>query len=151
MNNKGLTIIELITTFLLTAVIVVLLINVIVVIKNVYSKNNIKSELYINQSNLSNQLNSKINNNNLDFYEKCTDEEFCYIFNFLDGEVIKLTVTDEKIKFGEYIYKKNKKTNIGTPSIETTLNNILVLKIPIESKIYPDIDFGINLIYQYDK
>ena len=54
MNNKGLTLVELITTFALTSVIVVLLINIVVVIKNVYSKSDIKTELYINQSNLSN-------------------------------------------------------------------------------------------------
>ena len=52
MNNKGLTLIELITTFALSAVIIVLLINVVVSIRNVYSKVSVKSDLYITQSNL---------------------------------------------------------------------------------------------------
>ena len=57
MNNKGLTLIELITTFALSAVIIVLLINVVASIRTVYSKVSIKSDLYITQSNLSTALN----------------------------------------------------------------------------------------------
>lgn len=159
MNNKGLTLIELITTFALSAVIVVLLINVILVIKNVYSKSNIKSQLYINQTNLSNALNSKISFDNLDSYTKCEDTEFCYIFNFVDANSIKLTVTDNQIKFGDYVYKLDEKTKVENPSFEkeyveitdTTVNNsFIVIKIPITCELYPNIDFGINLVYPYN-
>lgn len=159
MNNKGMTLVELITTFALTTVIVVLLINVIVVIRNIYSKASIKSELYINQSNLSIALNSKINNDNLDSYVECTDTSFCYIFNFINGESIKLTVSDNQIKFGEVVYKLNEKTKVENPSLSVEYldlsenssgNNILVLKIPVICELYPNIDFGINLVYLYN-
>jgi len=161
MNNRGLTIVELITTFALTTVIVVLLINVVIVIKNVYSKTNIKTELYINQSNLSNVMNKKINSDNLDSYEICEDEGYllCYVFNFVDGDSIKLSVTQKQIKFGEYVYKLNEKTNIENPSInkvnmsisDTTKNNsFIIIKIPIICELYPNINFGINLVYPYN-
>jgi len=146
MNNKGLTIVELITTFALTAVIIVLLMNIIVVIKNIYSKANIKTELYINQSNLSNTLNSKINRNNLESYERCDDSEFCYIFNFVDGESIKLTVNKNKIKFGEYVYTLKEKTNVEYPTLIDE-HNFINIRIPIFCELYPNIDFGINLVY----
>lgn len=159
MNKKGMTLVELITTFALTAVIVVLLINVIVVIKNVYSKSSIKSELYINQSNLSNVLNSKINNDNLDYYEECVIDNslLCVDFNFINGESIRLSVSEKEIKFGEYIYKLDNNTKVMNPSInveyinlEENGNNILTLRIPIQSTFYPNIDFGINLVYLYN-
>ena len=146
MNNKGLTIVELITTFALTAVIIVLLMNIIVVIKNIYSKTNIKSELYINQSNLSNALNSKINRGNLDSYKKCSDSEFCYVFNFVDGESIKLIVQEKLIKFGNYIYQLNQKTYVEDPAL-TNEDNFINIKIPIICELYPGINFGINLVY----
>lgn len=159
MKKNGFTLVELITTFALTAVIVILLINVVSVIKNIYSKSNMKTELYINQSNLSNALNSKINNNNLHSYEECEDSAFCYVFNFYDGENIKLTIDEKTIKFGDFVYKLNEKTKVENPSLkaeyidltnEISGNNILVLKIPIICDLYPNINFGINLVYLYN-
>ena len=159
MNKRGFTLIGLITTFALTAVIVVLLINVIVVIRGIYSKTDLKTELYINQSNLSNLLNAKINNDNLNSYEKCDDEEFCYVFNFLDGDSIKLIVNESLIKFGNYTYKLDKNTKVINPSInneyvvETDINkndSFLIIKIPIKNDLYPNLDFGINLVYPYN-
>ena len=158
MKKNGFTLVELITTFALTSVIIILLINVVIIIKNVYSNSNIKTELYINQSNLSNVLNSKIYNENLDSYEECDDTDFCYTFNFMDGTSTKLTVTDKTIKFGDYIYNLKDKTKVENPSLEIefidetdieNLDSFLVLKIPITCELYPDIDFGINLVYSY--
>jgi len=151
MNNKGLTLVELITTFALTAVIVVLLINIVVVIKNVYSKTNIKTELYINQSNLSNVLNSKINDNNLVSYEICADNNYLLCVDFvLKEEEIRLSVTEKEIKFGEYVYKLKDKTKVDNPSLNNTDNDILVINIPIINELYPNIDFGVNLVYLYN-
>lgn len=159
MKNKGFTLVELITTFALTAVIVILLINIIVVIRNIYSKTNIKTELYINQSNLSNAMNKKIDKDNLDSYEECNDENFCYIFNFIDNESVKLTISDTNIKFGDYVYKLGSGVTVDNPSVTTEYisdvesdknNSFLVIKIPIKHKLYPNTDFGINLVYQYD-
>lgn len=159
MNKKGFTVIELVTTFALTSVIIILLINVILVIKNLYSNTNVKTELYINQSNLSNIMNSKINHDNLISYDICSDSEFCYIFSFKDGTSSKLVVTQDKISFGEFVYKLNSGTQVDSPKITrdsilnmpTTVNDsLLIIKIPIKCSLYPDIDFGINLVYQYN-
>lgn len=159
MNKKGFTLVELITTFALTTVIIVLLINVVVVIKNVYTKSNIKSELYINQSNLSNVLNSKIRRNNLDSYEACSDEEFCYIFNFIKGESIKLTVSEKTIKFGDYVYNLNDETKVENPTLDVeyvdisdveNTDSFLIINIPIINELYPNINFGVNVVYQYN-
>ena len=124
MKKNGFTLVELITTFALTAIIVVLLINVVSIIKNIYSKSSIKTELYINQSNLSNALNSKINDNNLDSYEKCEDETFCYNFSFINGENIKLTVNEKMIKFGDFVYKLSEKVKVENPSLEVAYVNL---------------------------
>lgn len=157
MKKNGFTLVELITTFALTSVIIILLINVVTIIKNTYSNSNIKTELYINQSNLSNVLNSKISRDNLDSYEECDDTDFCYIFNFINGESTKLTISERTIKFGDYVYNLNDGTKVEMPSegsefidiiVEDT-GSLLSLKIPIICELYPDIDFGINLVYLY--
>ena len=156
MKERGFTLVELITTFALTAVIVVLLINILVVIRNIYSKTNIKTELYINQSNLSIAMNKKIKDDNLDSISKCNDEEFCYDLSFYsdddedgDPDSLKLTINNKTIKFGDYVYKIGNDVNVVNPEVVTE-DNILVIKIPIKHKVYPNIDFGINLVYPYD-
>ena len=159
MNNKGLTLVELITTFALTAAIVVLLINVVVVIKNVYSNTTIKTELYIKQANLSNILNSKINYGTLKSYETCDEGTFCYKFTLEDEESeeeeIELNVTENKITFGDYVYELTEISKVENPSLKEEdidkddSNDILVLTIPIKCELYPNIDFGINLVYLY--
>lgn len=159
MNNKGLTLIELITTFALSAVIIVLLINVVVSIRNVYSKVSIKSDLYITQSNISNALNSKLHDDQLDGYDTCTDSTFCYNFTLVNGEVLKLVVDESKISIGNQVYKLTGKSKVVNPTLEPEYiesneeysgNNILVLKIPIINELYPNIDFGINVVYLYN-
>lgn len=156
MKQNGFTLVELITTFALTATIIILLLNVVVVIKNLYTNTNIKTQLYINQSNLSNVLNSKIRNGNLNSLSECGEEQdylLCKIFEF-NNEEIKLLVKEKSITFGSYVYKLDDNTKVISPSLNDTEylsngDNILNLKIPIVNELYPDIDFGINLIHVY--
>lgn len=151
--------IELVTTFALTAAIVVVLINVGLVIRNIYNKFDNKTELLIEQANLSNAMNSKINGDNLTNYEICTESSFCYDFTFSDGTNIRLTVTNNLIKFGDYTYKLDNNSEVLNPEITKVSTNVdtisdnnkfLVIKIPIVNKLYKNEDFGINLIYPYN-
>jgi hypothetical protein len=159
MNKKGFTLIELITTFALTSVIIIILINIVIVIKNIYTKNDVKSELLIEQSNLSNLINKKFDVDFLNSYTQCNDSEFCYTFYFVDGTSSKLVVTDNYIKFDSYVYKFKKGTTSQNPTLQlldtealsgSLANGFLVIKIPIKNKLYPNEDFGINIVYQYN-
>ena len=159
MNKKGFTLVELITTFALASVIIILLINIVLIIKNIYSKNNLKTELIIEQSNLSNLINKDFGVDNLDSYIPCDESEFCYDFNYYDAKSVRLVVTDKYIKYGSYVYKAKGGTTIGKPTMEIVEievsspdknNNILVIKIPISNKLYPNKDFGLNIVYQYN-
>ena len=159
MNKKGFTLVELITTFMLSSVIIILLLNVAVVIRNIYSKTNIKTDLYITQSSLSNNLNRTFGVDNISSYVECNDSEFCYDFNLVTGDTVRLTVSDGTISFGNAKYKLNNSSKVVNPSIEKEyvtstsedeLDSFLVIKIPIVCDLYPGIDFGINLVYLYN-
>lgn len=155
MNNKGLTLVELITTFALTSVIIVLLINIVLVIKEVYNKSNIKSELYIKQANLSNYMNELINHGSVLSINECTDKNMmmCYDIELINDKTIKLTVKEKEIKVGDFTYKLENKSKVENAELKTiTIDNsgILVIKIPIKSDLYSNIDYGINLVYMYD-
>lgn len=146
MNNKGLTLIELIVTFALALAIVIILINTLVIIKDNYNDTETRTNLVVNQSTLSNLLNEKFQGNNLVSYTSCAGT-FCYEFTFKDGDVLELNVTTDTITFGKYVYKLDKLSEVVDPSL--TINNpYLIIKIPIKTKTYPNEDFGINLVYK---
>lgn len=159
MNKKGFTLVELITTFSVSAVIIVMLINIVLIIKDMNMDSKIKTELMINQGQLSEALNSKITDNNLVSYSKCSDSEFCYNFMFSDGNSINLSVTESSIKFGNYVYDLPEGSEVLAPSIEKKYievtdenvnNSFLVITIPISNKLYPDKNFGTKVVYQYN-
>ncbi len=146
MNNKGLTLIELIVTFALALAIVIILINTLVIIKDKYNDTETRTNLVVNQSTLSNLLNEKFQGNNLVSYTSCAGT-FCYEFTFRDEDVLELNVTTDTITFGKYVYKLDKLSEVVDPSL--TINNpYLIIKIPIKTKTYPNEDFGINLVYK---
>ena len=146
MNNKGLTLIELIVTFALALAIVIILINTLVIIKDNYNDTETRTNLVVNQSTLSNLLNEKFQGNNLVSYTSCAGT-FCYRFTFQDGEIFELNATTDTITFGKYVYKLDKLSEVVDPSL--TINNpYLIIKIPIKTKTYPNEDFGINLVYK---
>ena len=176
MNNRGITTIELITSFVLASVIFVILFNVVLMIKDVYSENGIKTELLINQANLSTSLNEKINNDHTllepSFNYDSEKEIYTYIFN-VDGEDISLNIcikeNNQYISFNNYTYELSDKVYIDTPIIndgikigdsdfvytvgvtdEAVFNTMLVIDIPIKSKKV-DGNYGVKVVYQYFK
>ena len=148
MSNKGFTLIELITTFALAAIIAILLINVLISIKNLYFNTNQKTELYINQSNLSSALNSKFKNGGIIDCVSCETEFpgaiLCCNFDLDEGKE-RLIVYENKILFGNYTYNLDKKTKVESATFKRE-NVFYHLTISIKNEFYPDIDFGINLI-----
>ena len=105
MNSKGFTLIELITTFALSSVVIIILMNVVLIIKENYVKIDVKSNLIIEQSNLSYLINSKFNNLELINYETCFDTDFCYIFNFVGDESSKLMYNDVNSDLSNKLYE----------------------------------------------
>lgn len=162
MNKKGFTLVELITSFALTSVIILLLFGVILSIKNIYTSSAIKTEMLIEQSTLSKKMNSIISYDNIVSYEKCSNEnyEICYKFNDnLNKEYYLLIDKTKKIiSFNNYIYKLNNNSYIGEVIVDPESmndvsiireNSFLHIKISIYNKLLGKEDFGINLVYTH--
>lgn len=159
MNKKGFTLIELVTTFALASVIIIILVNIIGIIKEIYVKTDVKSKLLVEQSNLSHLINTKFEEDSLESYTACMDTSFCYKFNFIDGTSAKLIVGEDYITFDNYTYKLVNDSTIESTNFEiievdtideNSNNAFLIIEIEIKNKLYKDKDFGINLVYQYN-
>ena len=163
MNNKAFTLVELITTFAVASAIALILFNVVISIKNVYSNTNLKTNLLINQGNLSNQINSKIMDEDIMAIDYCNESSGyykCYKITFSNNETLNLVIKDKMISFGNYVYKLDDGSYIDLDNtglyyktyndILDTKNSILNIKIPIRSKQIENIDFGLNFVYLYN-
>lgn len=165
MKNKGFTVVEMVTSFALAAIIVTLLFSVVLSIKNIYSTSAIKTEMLIEQSNLSKKMNQVIKNNDISSYSICVDENYdiCYEFNHISGNSYKLLINtnDNIITFDNYTYKLGNNSKIGKEdiivSVETIAeissdynNSFLHIKIPIYNSSLSKEDLGINLVYPFN-
>ena len=153
MKNKGFTLVELITTLALVATIIIILMNVVLTIKDLYFKYDTKTILYINQANLSKELNSKIKNNPYK-YLSTTNPYTCNssgcTFNRIDGTSPELSVTPQRISFDGYVYRFEDGTSgsfnynvVQVGGVDTFLN----IRIDINNVLYPGQNFGVNIVY----
>lgn len=160
-DQKGFTIIELITSFSLTMVVLVFLFNIVVIMKETYVTNSTKSELIVKQSLLSTALNEDLYSSGTSLYTATcgTGYDKCYSIGFNDGTTTKLSIStsNNKIKYGDVIYDGDD-FNVNSASVCKTaytsttrnLNSYLQIKIDIDSNLIEDYDFGINVIHLYD-
>ena len=160
MNNKGFTLVELITTFAVASAIALVLFNVVLSIKNIYSKTNLKTNLLINQANLSNQVNSKVINDDIVSIDYCDLSVNCYTISYTNGDNINLIINEKTISFGNYTYNLLDGSYVDLDNISfyyqtfsNVLDNkdsILNIKVPVRSKEIENIDFGLNFVYLYN-
>lgn len=162
-NKKGFTIVELLTSFALAMVVMVFIFNIVLSLKNSYIFNATKSELVLNQSLLSTELNSDFEAGKILSFEPCgASTTNCYTIKMLviDEEKTKtlnIDVESNKIKYGTYNYVLDDSESIGAITIcknqtnaSGRMNSYLIIEIPITSTIVTKGDFGVKVIYPYN-
>ena len=146
MKNKGFTLVELITTFALAAVIITILVNIVLIIKDIYVKYEIKTEMLIKQGELNSVVNDAIENGKV---SSCSISGNEYTFTMLDSSTHTLTISSDTITFDDYVYKAGNNVTIDMTDLPSscTIIDMKQIKVPISHKLYPDEDFGLNLVY----
>ncbi len=160
-NQKGFTIIELLTSFTLSTVVLVFLFNIIVIIKENYINSSLRSELVLQQSLLSDQLNYDAMEYTL---VSATGSGGNYTFTFRKSDGTQFTknlkVTGSSITYsgnGETfnyqlvteaspvikVNKVDKKTQTGNYSY-------LYIDISITSTMFESQNFGVSVVYLYN-
>ncbi len=162
MNNKGFTMVELIVSFMLTSIIVIILVQIIINLKEIYEYSDVKTELLTKQATISNRINEQLLNKQLSNIEECDDiVNYCLNFMFTDGSMTKLivdtsdqtiTIGNDKIKLVDDSYFGKIDASI-TPLANVAENkndSILKIQVDIEHDYFEDQNFGLYLVYQYD-
>lgn len=158
-NQKGFTVIELILSFSITTIVVVLLFQLLISLKNLYNETGHKTELFIKQATITEQINKELTSKTIISVDDCGEE--CIIFNFSDGSNSKLLINREEnfIHYGKSATKLVLNSYFGDAKVEfyrnaanlhNSFDSFITIKIPIYYPTYEDENFGINIVYQYN-
>lgn len=150
-NNKGFTLVELMTTVVLISIISILLIRLTITLKSIYIDGDMKTTLLTKQGTMTDKIYKDLKEKNLTSLTSCGNN--CINFNYVDG-VKKLKINESKkiITYGNYSIKLGDGSYFGTSYIDKYDGDIgvmLSIKVPIYNRTVKG-DFGIYITYQTD-
>lgn len=156
MKNKGFTVVEMLSAFTLSSIIIIILFQLIINLKELYMSSGIKTELLNKQYLMTNKIYSDLNEKQIVSIDSCINMEKCISFTYSDGLVKNLEIDEENktIKYDNYIVKLNSYTNFGNIIIDfdgtSEQNKIVNINVPIYNDQIKDTNFGINIVYPYN-
>ena len=154
--KKGFTVVELIVSFTLAMVISVFLFQIVVSLKNLYTKSTIKTELINIQSLISRQMNENFKKGIISV-DECGEN--CVEFVYKDDTSDKLIVSDDSIEFGSYktklpknSYIRNETINLSSSSTlsDSFDDSLLIINVPIYNENFKDEVYNIKIVYPYN-
>ncbi len=157
MNKKGFTVIELLTTFALVAIVAALLIQITTSLNSMYNNTSIKTELYYKQSIISKNINEAFLNKSILSINECGDN--CLDILYSDYSDCTIKIENNLIYIGDKTYEIVKNSKIGIVKMDILYSpiplnykndTILNIRIPITYSGFEN-DYGINLVYQYNR
>jgi len=170
-NNKGFSILELIVSFSLTMIIVVVLFEIIIYMKELYEKSITQTELINRQNLITDYIYTDLTENTPLEIFVCGNN--CIGFTYLNGETKQLK-WDESLNtlgYGSYTMSLIKNTVFNSTftlnssngyelrgakvCYNTTSNSLdpnayVSIKIPLSNVLFEDEDFGVKILYTYN-
>lgn len=158
-NNKGFTVVELMISFSLTAVILILLFQIVLSLKDVYVSSGIKTEMLVKNANFLKYVQTDLHNNTLTALNSCGTQ--CYQFEYADGSNVQLStnVLEGTISYGNYKTKMINGAVMDTmnafvytdSTVEEGINDTIVsIVIPMKNKLFPTEKHDISIVFQVD-
>lgn len=159
MKKEGFTLVEILVSLSLVSIVILLLFNVIIILKNLYIEDGMKTALLINQTNFNKRLQDELSKNQVTEISSCGEN--CLTFTFQNGtsKTLSYEDTSNTLTFDNYKAPLAEGAKVGTFTAETktitTINNpsynnsVLSIQIPITHNLIEG-EFGVNLVYPYN-
>ncbi|MCM1370490.1 MAG: prepilin-type N-terminal cleavage/methylation domain-containing protein [Clostridium sp.] len=158
MKKNAFTIVELIVSLSITLVVMIILYEIIILLKDTFQSSSLKTEILNKESILIDNMYSDFNNNSVSSIIQCGD--YCLDFTMTNANTKRLQIDKENltISYGDYIIKLKDTYSIGNiyfsndsiASYDNNNNSILAIKIPIYSKVSGNEDLGIKIAFSYN-
>ena len=156
-KNNGFTTVELITSFTLASVIMIILFNIVLILKDNLSKVNTKTNMLIEKDNLSYNINKRFKEKEISSITMCEDGDKCYLFTYSDDTSDKLIYsnTDKSITFNNYTFDIIDGITVEEPVItehydtmsSTKYNGYFIIHIPIK---IDNKDYSIKVVKHFN-
>ena len=156
--KKGFTVVELIVSFSLAAVIILFLTQIIIGLNKMKQNSGVKTEIMNKQSMISNYINKKLLDKTLASLSSCGEN--CVNFNYEDGtsDRFEMNYNDNILIFGDFKTNLPENTFFQKVSFDTIHGNkigsgnnaLLQIIIPISNSNIKDEKFDVKIIYPYD-
>lgn len=158
-SKKGFTIVEVIVSFSLSFIIMVYLLNIILLVRNLYYETDLETQMIIKESSLIRQIETKNKNNDINIINSCGEN--CIEILYSNGEKSELSIAENRIIFDNVATTFDENIKIENIDVQNTvvanINNtdynikdgILKIKVPIKHKSYGD-DYSIDYVYLYN-
>ena len=157
MKKNGFTVVELITSFTLASVIMIILFNIVLILKDNLSNVNAKTNMLIEKDNLSYNINKRFKEKELSSVTMCDEGDKCYEFTYSDNTSDKLIYsnTDKTITFNNYTFDIVDGITVEEPVItehydtmsSTAYNGYFIIHIPIK---LDDKDYSIKVVKHFN-
>lgn len=157
MKNKGFTIVELLVSFVLSMIIVIILFELIINLKELYLTSGLKTELLNKQNIITNKIYTDLNKKKVKMISSCGIE--CVTFTFSDGNAKNLSVDSNNgiVTYDNYTIRLSNNSYFSKISISEVgitsssgKDRIFSINIPIYNQMFKNDNFGINVIYIYN-
>lgn len=159
MKKNGFTVVELLVSLSLTMVVVIIMFEIIILLKDLFQTSNVKTEILNKKSIIVDKMYTDINNRNVSRIEQCGD--YCLNFTMNDSTERKFEVNKDEniITYDDYTFKLEKIYTIGNIYFSNDVlnytsneknNGIFVLKVPIYSKLTNKENLGIDMVATYN-
>lgn len=157
--KKGFTVVELIVSFSLTAVIATFLIQLVLSLNNIYKTSGVKTEIMNKQSLISNHINKTLSEKSISSLTSCGN--YCLKFNYNDytSDTFTIDYANNILTFGSYSTNLPENTSFKNvnvdivygATIDSNSNNaILNIVIPIYNDEFKNDNFSVNVAYQFN-
>lgn len=157
-NKHGFTLIELMISFSLATVVIIYLFNVLIILKNLYIEDGIKTKLMIHQSNIEQSIESFVRQNNVTGISSCGAE--CISIDAAGSHQLTYDAGARTITFNGHPFKLTEGSEIGQMQVKNTkvagaavntsqYDSILEVTIPVTYKTI-DGDFGLHFVFPYN-
>ena len=153
-NNKGLSVVELIVSFVLCILVFVFIIQVVSSVEELYINLGVKTELLSKQSIISEEMNNKFKDKKTTLIKSCGKD--CLTFFYKDNTFEKMQIDKDKnnFVFGENIYNFNGLGFVDSLTVTVTDDRtynqgILTINLNIKNSIFDNGKYIIKAYYQY--
>lgn len=153
MKNKGFTIVEMLSAFILSSIIIIILFQLIINLKEIYQSSGIKTDMLNKKNILIDKIYTDLNEKKLVNFSSCGLN--CIDLTYSTGETKRITtnISDKTIVYDNYTLKINNGFEMEDMQIELpnesvqSANKLIKIYIPITSQ--ENEDYSINIIYVY--